>query len=206
MADKIPVYGELDCRTAENIIADAEQIRYDDTKNVKEKIDDKMSNPSNTGTIGQVLKKTASGSEWQNESGGDGGGITSIKYTTSVFTGSKDLGALGTNEATLKLFLFSANKTALSAVLRQYSTDVNGSEVTSATLTYKNGNGEDKYLDVIKCVIAREAGSLKRIIRVTFRIITNVTGPGGETAFLNNTYETVFYEDDNTSFTYKDIA
>ena len=38
MADKIPVYGELDCRTAENIIADAEQIRYDTTKNVKEKI------------------------------------------------------------------------------------------------------------------------------------------------------------------------
>ena len=36
MADKIPVYGELDCRTAENIIADAEQIRYDTTKNVKE--------------------------------------------------------------------------------------------------------------------------------------------------------------------------
>lgn len=38
MADKIPVYGELDCRTAENIIADAEQIRYDTTKSVKEKI------------------------------------------------------------------------------------------------------------------------------------------------------------------------
>lgn len=38
MADKIPVYGELDCRTSENIIADAEQIRYDTTKNVKEKI------------------------------------------------------------------------------------------------------------------------------------------------------------------------
>lgn len=71
MADKIPVYGELDCRTAENIIADAEQIRYDDTKNVKEKIDDKMSNPSNTGTIGQVLKKTATGSEWADESGGE---------------------------------------------------------------------------------------------------------------------------------------
>ena len=40
MADKIPVYGELDCRTAENIIADAEQIRYDTTKNVKEKIEE----------------------------------------------------------------------------------------------------------------------------------------------------------------------
>lgn len=40
MADKIPVYGELDCRTAENIIADAEQIRYDATKNVKEKIEE----------------------------------------------------------------------------------------------------------------------------------------------------------------------
>ena len=36
MADKIPIYGELDCRTAENIIADATQIRYDATKNVKE--------------------------------------------------------------------------------------------------------------------------------------------------------------------------
>lgn len=205
MADKIPVYGELDCRTAENIIADAEQIRYDTTKNVKEAIDDKMSNPSNTGIVGQVLKKTASGSEWQNESGGDTG-ITSIKYTTSVFTGSKDLGAIGTHEATLKLYLFSANKTTLSAVLRQYGADINGNEVTSATLTYKNGNGEDKYLDVIKCVIAREGDSLNRIIRVTFRIIDNVVGPGGGTAFLNNTYETVFYEEDNTSFTYVDIA
>ena len=39
MADKIPVYGELDCRTSENIIADAEQIRYNDT-NVKEKIEE----------------------------------------------------------------------------------------------------------------------------------------------------------------------
>lgn len=205
MADKIPVYGELDCRTSENIIADAEQIRYDTTKNVKEAIDDKMSNPSNTGTIGQVLKKTASGSEWQNESGG-GTGISTIKYTTSVFTGSKDLGAYGTHEATLKLYLFSANKTTLSGVLRQYGTDVNGNEVTSATLTYKNGNGEDKYLDVIKCVIAREEDTFKRIIRVTFRIITEVTGSTGTGAFLNNTYETVFYEDDNTSFTYVDIA
>lgn len=40
MADKIPIYGELDCRTSENIIADAEQIRYDATKNVKAKIEE----------------------------------------------------------------------------------------------------------------------------------------------------------------------
>lgn len=40
MADKIPIYGELDCRTEENIIADATQIRYDATKTVKEKIAD----------------------------------------------------------------------------------------------------------------------------------------------------------------------
>lgn len=40
MADKIPIYGELDCRTIENIIADAKQIRYDTTKNVKEKIEE----------------------------------------------------------------------------------------------------------------------------------------------------------------------
>lgn len=40
MAQKIPIYGELDCRTAENIIADAEQIRYSDSKNVKEAIDE----------------------------------------------------------------------------------------------------------------------------------------------------------------------
>lgn len=77
MAQKIPVYGELDCRTAENIIADAEQIRYSDSKNVKEAIDDKMSNPSNTGTVGQVLKKTATGSEWADTSGG---GITGFSY------------------------------------------------------------------------------------------------------------------------------
>lgn len=205
MADKIPVYGELDCRTAENIIADAEQIRYDTTKNVKEAIDDKLSNPSNTGTIGQVLKKTASGSEWQNESGGGDAGITSIKYTTSVFTGSKDIGPFGTKEATLKLHLFSANKTTLSAVLRDYGDDVNGSEVTSATLSYKGGNGNDNYVEVIKCVIAREADSFKRIIRVTYRIIEEMVGPENVKFLINNTYETVFYEDDNTSFTYKDI-
>ena len=82
MADKIPVYGELDCRTSENIIADAEQIRYDTTKNVKEAMDDKMSNPSNPGTIGQVLKKTASGSEWADESGGGTTDNTVMDNTT----------------------------------------------------------------------------------------------------------------------------
>ena len=133
-------------------------------------------------------------------------GITSIKYTTSVFTGSKDLGAFGTKEATLTLHLFSVNKTTLSEILEQYGTGLIGSEVTSATLTYKNGNGKDEYLDVIKCAITREEDTFKRIIRVTFRIITEVTGPNGVGAFLNNTYETVFFEEDNTSFTYVDIA
>lgn len=133
-------------------------------------------------------------------------GITSIKYTTSVFTGSKDIGPYGTKEATLKLYLFSVNKTTLSAVLRQYGTDTNGSEVTSATLSYKSGNGKDNYVEVIKCVIAREVESLKRIIRVTYRIIEEITGPDGVKFLLNDTYETVFYEDDNTSFKYEDIA
>lgn len=206
MADKIPVYGELDCRTAENIIADAEQIRYDTTKNVKKAIDGKMSNPSNTGTVGQVLKKTSTGSEWQNESGGDAGGISSIKYTTSVFTASKDLEVLGTRETTLKLYLFSANKTTLSDILDQYGTGLIGSEVTSATLSYKHSNGLDIYFDVIKCAITREEDTFKRIIRVTYRYITEVTGPGGGKALSNQTYETVFYEEDNTSFTYVDIA
>lgn len=203
MADKIPVYGELDCRTAENIIADAEQIKYNNT-NVKEELASKMKEPSNTGTVGQVLKKTASGSEWADGSGETG--ITSIKYTTSIFTAQKDLGAIGTKEATLKLYLFSANKTTLSAVLRQYGTDVNGNDVTSATLTYKNGNGEDKYLEVIKCVIAREGDSFKHIIRVTFRIIEEMKSSEGVRFLLNNVYETVFFEDDNTSFTYVEIA
>ena len=205
MADKIPVYGELDCRTAENIIADAEQIRYDDSNNVKGAIDGKMSNPSNAGTVGQVLKKTSTGSEWADESGG-GTGISSIKYTTSVFTGSKDLEVLGTREVTLKLYLFSANNTTLSDILDLYGTGLIGSEVTYATLSYKHRNGLDIYFDVIKCAITREKNTFKRIIRVTFRIITEVTGPTGTTAFLNNTYETVFYEDDNTSFTYVNIA
>lgn len=49
MADKIPIYGELDCRTEENIIADATQIRYDATKTVKEKIAD-----LETGGTGEV--------------------------------------------------------------------------------------------------------------------------------------------------------
>lgn len=44
MASKIPIYGELECRTAENIIADAEQIKYDDTKNVKAKIEELENN------------------------------------------------------------------------------------------------------------------------------------------------------------------
>lgn len=57
MADKIPIYGELDCRTEENIIADATQIRYDATKNVKEKIEEL-------------------------ETGGGGGGITGFTYCT----------------------------------------------------------------------------------------------------------------------------
>ena len=207
MADKIPVYGELDCRTAENIIADAEQIRYDATKNVKEVIDDKMSNPSNTGTVGQVLKKTVSGSEWADESGGGDAGITTIKYTTSVFTGSKDLEVLGTREVTLKLYPFSANNTTLSDVLELYGTGLIGSEVTSATLTYKHSNGQDIYLDVIKCAITREENTFKRIIRVTYRYITEVTSPSAASSALSNkTYETVFYEEDNTSFTYVDIA
>ena len=113
------------------------------------------------------------------------------------------MGIFGSQEATLKLYLFSSTKTTLSAVLRQYG--AYGNEVTSATLSYKN-NGEDKYLDVIKCVIEREKDSFKYIIRVTFRIITEVTGPTETTAFFNKTYETVFYEDDNTSFKYEDIA
>lgn len=71
MAQKIPIYGELDCRTAENILADSEQIKYNNT-NVKEELASKMKEPSNIGTVGQVLKKTETGSEWQNESGGGG--------------------------------------------------------------------------------------------------------------------------------------
>lgn len=51
MADKIPVYGELDCRTSENIIADAEQIRYDATKNVKAKIEELENNGGGGNTV-----------------------------------------------------------------------------------------------------------------------------------------------------------
>ena len=69
MANKIPIYGELECRTAENIIADAEQIKYYDT-NVKTALELKMAEPLNEGTVGQILKKTSVGSEWQNESCG----------------------------------------------------------------------------------------------------------------------------------------
>lgn len=57
MADKIPVYGELDCRTAENIIADAEQIRYSDSKNVKEAIDE-LSGGSGTGVDVDTFNNT----------------------------------------------------------------------------------------------------------------------------------------------------
>ena len=65
MADKIPVYGELDCRTAENIIADAEQIRYNATKNVKEKIEELETGGSGGGvdedtfnnTTGRILQQ-----------------------------------------------------------------------------------------------------------------------------------------------------
>ena len=184
MADKIPVYGELDCRTAENIIADAEQIRYDTTKNIKEKIEELENNGG----------------------GGGGGGIPTIKYTTSVFVGLKDIGPFGTKNATLKLYLFSVNRTTLSDVLRQYSIDVIGNEVTSATLSYKDGDDNDNYVEVIKCVIAREESSPNMIIRVTYRIIEEMVGSENVKFLLNNTYETVFYESDNVSFTYRDIG
>jgi len=39
---------------------------------LNEDLEDKITNPSG-GTAGQVLKKTASGVEWANESGGGGG-------------------------------------------------------------------------------------------------------------------------------------
>ena len=108
----------------------------------------------------------------------------------------------------MKLYLFSVNRTTLSEILELYGTGLIGSEVTSATLTYKNGNGQDIYLDVIKCAITREEDTFKRIIRVTYRYITEVTSPSApaSSALSNKTYETVFYEEDNTSFTYVDIA
>lgn len=58
MADKIPIYGELDCRTAENIIANAKQIRYDATKNVKEKIEEIETSGGGGGVDETTFNKT----------------------------------------------------------------------------------------------------------------------------------------------------
>ena len=61
MADKIPIYGELDCRTAENIIADAKQIRYDATKNVKEKIEEIETSGGGGGVDKEKFDSTTAG-------------------------------------------------------------------------------------------------------------------------------------------------
>ena len=41
----------------------------------------KFNKPTNSGSIGQVIKKTANGSEWQDESGGGGGGSVDSEFS-----------------------------------------------------------------------------------------------------------------------------
>lgn len=136
MAQKIPVYGELDCRTAENIIADAEQIRYSDSKNVKEAINDKMSNPSNTGTVGQVLKKTATGSEWKNESGGT---VKKI-YSHSI---RATLTGTGLEGGILYISILNNDNTPISAV-----SDIVGTKIIAVRGYYYNGTKDCIVYDV----------------------------------------------------------
>ena len=54
----------------------------------------KFDKPSNTGTTGQVLKKTASGSEWANESGGGGASVVAEQHR-NIFRG-QSLGSSAT--------------------------------------------------------------------------------------------------------------
>lgn len=136
MAQKIPIYGELDCRTAENIIADSKQIRYKGL-NVENAIAEKMAMPLNEGTVGQVLKKTTYGSEWQNESGGT---VKKI-YAHSIRT---TLSGTGLESGILYISILNNDNTPISAV-----SDIVGTKIIAVRGYYYNGTKDCIVYDVI---------------------------------------------------------
>ena len=135
MAQKIPIYGELDCRTAENILADAEQIRYYGT-NVKTELELKMAEPLNKGTVGQVLKKTATGSKWEDESGGT---VQKI-YAHSIHTTITGTGLEG---GILYISILNNDNTPISAV-----SDIVGTKIIAVRGYYYNGTKDCIVYDV----------------------------------------------------------
>lgn len=135
MAQKIPIYGELDCRTAENILADAEQIKYYGT-NVKNALELKMAEPLNEGTVGQVLKKTATGSKWENESGGTVQKIYAHSIRTTI-TGT------GLEGGILYISILNNDNTPISAV-----SDIVTTKIIAVRGYYYNGTKDCIVYDV----------------------------------------------------------
>lgn len=135
MAQKIPIYGELDCRTAENIIADSTQIRYKGL-NVENAIDERMRIPLNEGTVGQVLKKTTYGSEWQNESGG----TVQKVYAHSI---RANIAGTGLESGILYISILNNDNTPISAV-----SDIVGTKIIAVRGYYYNGTKDCIVYDV----------------------------------------------------------
>ena len=118
--------------------------------------------PSTGGTAGQVLKKTANGTEWANESGGGGGAKLYLHKIIAHFrTHSGDIYLSIINNSVTSLTNSSQLKTYIGNGIPAY---YNGSEGTGAVGIKSYASTSDEY-----CVQGAIADSSSQVVNINFQ-------------------------------------